>query len=92
MAHLQKSNEWQGKMVFAVASWCSSCKESLVRASTSGDKALILVAYDEPEKVERVLKKYDVKAPCVSSEALTKLWSIRSLPFTCQIGEGMTCI
>jgi thiol-disulfide isomerase/thioredoxin len=79
---LAETSAWRNKELVAFASWCGSCKEKMQEARRHPTKYALVVAFDESEAAEKVLRNWDITAPCFSGKEIVEGLGIQSLPWT----------
>jgi len=68
-------------LLVALSSWCSSCKSSLQHVKAKPQESYVLVVFDEPEDVAKVLVKFGVEAPCFYVPEVERVLKIDELPW-----------
>lgn len=78
----QLKNEGPTEIIF-FASWCSSCLPHLKAKHSSA--TILVAAFDERERAEKVLRSLDVKGRCFTSADIAETMGVKALPASKQV-------
>lgn len=79
LAQLKELTATKGaKHLVFFSTWCSSCKEHLLKEDKPG--TIFIAAFDTPERASAVIQKLNIKQPCYFDDGLTNYFGIKVVP------------